>query len=222
LAQVGRSSGRVRLRPNRGFPVGLAQQCHPPTFSLGLFDHFTPPEQDPAQVHSTCPHLWSQEIQYRLSGETPDPLQSSHWDGAIFLMIPGLRAGPKGVPQRGWRTQQPWAESCSHLRGNKSPGVTLSKCPDCRPLRGWPLSCVPPGQKPSAHRSASHYPSAYGSQAWGRLSDKCRVQVNICACKWNRSRIADGQVRWRGRTGPGGRRFSRNDSGRTSTVFRSS
>ena len=24
-------AGRVRLRPNRGFPLGLAQQCHPPS-----------------------------------------------------------------------------------------------------------------------------------------------------------------------------------------------
>jgi hypothetical protein len=34
--QVGRSSGRVRLRPNRGFPRGLARQCNPSQFSLGL------------------------------------------------------------------------------------------------------------------------------------------------------------------------------------------
>ena len=40
-----REIGRVRLRPNRGFSLGLAQQCHPPKFSLGLSDHFTLPEQ---------------------------------------------------------------------------------------------------------------------------------------------------------------------------------
>jgi hypothetical protein len=29
VIQVGRSSGRVRLRPNRGFPRGLTRQCNP-------------------------------------------------------------------------------------------------------------------------------------------------------------------------------------------------
>jgi hypothetical protein len=33
-------SGRVRLRPNRGFPLGLVQQCHPQKFSFGLFGYF--------------------------------------------------------------------------------------------------------------------------------------------------------------------------------------
>jgi hypothetical protein len=37
----------VRLRPNRGFPPGLAEQRHPKKFSLRLFDHFTLAEQDP-------------------------------------------------------------------------------------------------------------------------------------------------------------------------------
>jgi hypothetical protein len=37
--------GRVRLRPNRGFSLGLVRQRHP-KFSLGRFDHFMPREQD--------------------------------------------------------------------------------------------------------------------------------------------------------------------------------
>ncbi len=37
-AQVGRiRKGRVRLRPNRGFPLGLAQQGQPPEFWFELF-----------------------------------------------------------------------------------------------------------------------------------------------------------------------------------------
>jgi hypothetical protein len=42
-------AGKVRLRPNRGFPFGLARQRHPHN-PVGLFDHFfehiMPSEQD--------------------------------------------------------------------------------------------------------------------------------------------------------------------------------
>jgi hypothetical protein len=38
-------SARAKLRLSRGFSRGLAQQHHPHKFSLGLFDHFTAPEQ---------------------------------------------------------------------------------------------------------------------------------------------------------------------------------
>jgi hypothetical protein len=44
-AQEGETQGRVRLRPNRGFPLGLAQQRRPHKFSARLFDLFTAPEQ---------------------------------------------------------------------------------------------------------------------------------------------------------------------------------
>jgi hypothetical protein len=39
-------AGRAKLRLSRGFPLGLARQRHPHKFSLGLFDHFTPNEQE--------------------------------------------------------------------------------------------------------------------------------------------------------------------------------
>jgi hypothetical protein len=42
-------AGRAKFRLSRGFPHGFAQQCHP-TFSFGLFDNLTPPEQDPAHL----------------------------------------------------------------------------------------------------------------------------------------------------------------------------
>jgi hypothetical protein len=68
--QVGRSSGRVRLRPNRGFPWPRPKMS-PPTSSLGFFDHFTPPEQSGASVISvlgtSIPHFRSRQVGSRIA-----------------------------------------------------------------------------------------------------------------------------------------------------------
>jgi hypothetical protein len=60
---------RAKLRLSRGFPLGLAPQCHPPKFSLRSFDHSRSPKK--VQIFAFC-HFCLKPMAARIAVDSND------------------------------------------------------------------------------------------------------------------------------------------------------